>query len=585
MPQTSHRAKMAPTNVDGVSREFLRSRPHAITVGAHPDLNSLNNFQDSGEILDLNDGCRFIRAVEYSLRWLEVNSDAINRLNVYPVPDGDTGTNMVLTLKAAVREAGESGSTDVNGVAAALGRGALLGARGNSGVILSQILRGFSEGLADSGELGVVEFAAALEQAAQVAYQAVTNPVEGTILTVARDAGVSAMSAVPRVASIQDLLAVIVDASRESVANTPSQLPVLAEAGVVDAGGQGLHIIFEGMLRFVRGEPLPEFVDIDSSSNVFATFAEAHQDDSHGYCTEFIVRGSGLDTDVLRGELASLGDSLLVVGNSELVRVHVHTERPGDVINAALVHGQIDQLKAENMDVQQSRHFEQALGKEAHVPQANGVIAVASGDGIESIFRSLGATVVRGGQTMNPSAGDLLAAIDRSPGSSAFVLPNNANILMAAQQAAEQSEKVVHVIPTRSVPQGIAAAMSFNPTEVPELNVQAMTHAAQETITLEVTRAVRDAVVGGTPVVEGQYLGLIDERLIEIDAEVNTVVRRMLERVVDAGVEVVTVYSGATISQEQLEELASGIGDRYPNVDVETFSGGQDHYAYIISVE
>lgn len=554
-------------------------------MGVHLGLNSLNNFQGGGERFDLNDGIRFFNAVEYSLHWLEANSEAINRLNVYPVPDGDTGTNMVLTLRAAVREAGESGSSDVKGVAVALGRGALLGARGNSGVILSQILRGFSEGLSDSCELGVLEFASALAAAAEVAYQAVTDPVEGTILTVVRDAGVAATSAVSHVDSIEDLLAVVVDASRKSVANTPSQLAVLAEAGVVDAGGQGLQVIFEGMLRFVRGEALPELVDIDMSSHVSVAFAEAHQTDSHGYCTEFIVRGSGLDTDVLHGELESLGDSLLVVGDSQLVRVHVHTERPGDVVNVALAHGEIDQLKAENMDVQQAQNFEQVLNDEEHMPPENGVVAVVSGSGLQNIFRSLGAAVVPGGQTMNPSAGDLLAAIEKLSGSSAFVLPNNGNIVMAAQQAAEQSEKVVHVIPARSVPQGIAAAMSFNPTENPEVNVQAMSHAAQETITLEVTPAVRDAVVDGIPVTEGQYLGLLDDCLVEVDVEAGEVVSRMLERVMDAGVEVISIYSGVMISHEQSEALASGIGDQYPHVDVETFKGGQDHYEYIISVE
>ncbi len=554
-------------------------------MGVHLGLNSLNNFQGGGERFDLNDGIRFFNAVEYSLHWLEANSEAINRLNVYPVPDGDTGTNMVLTLRAAVREAGESGSSDVKGVAVALGRGALLGARGNSGVILSQILRGFSEGLSDSCELGVLEFASALAAAAEVAYQAVTDPVEGTILTVVRDAGVAATSAVSHVDSIEDLLAVVVDASRKSVANTPSQLAVLAEAGVVDAGGQGLQVIFEGMLRFVRGEALPELVDIDMSSHVSVAFAEAHQTDSHGYCTEFIVRGSGLDTDVLHGELESLGDSLLVVGDSQLVRVHVHTERPGDVVNVALAHGEIDQLKAENMDVQQAQNFEQVLNDEEHMPPENGVVAVVSGSGLQNIFRSLGAAVVPGGQTMNPSAGDLLAAIEKLSGSSAFVLPNNGNIVMAAQQAAEQSEKVVHVIPARSVPQGIAAAMSFNPTENPEVNVQAMSHAAQETITLEVTPAVRDAVVDGISVTEGQSLGLLDDCLVEVDVEPGEVVSRMLERVMDAGVEVISIYSGVMISHEQSEALASGIGDQYPHVDVETFKGGQDHYEYIISVE
>ena len=554
-------------------------------MDVHLGLNSLNNFQSGKKNIDLNDSCRFFSAVEYSLQWLEANSEAINRLNVYPVPDGDTGTNMVLTLRAAVREAGESGSKDVKGVAVALSRGALLGARGNSGVILSQILRGFSEGMSDSCELGVFEFSAALSAAAEVAYQAVTDPVEGTILTVARDAGLAATSAASHIDSIEDLLAVVVDASRESVANTPSQLAVLAEAGVVDAGGQGLQVIFEGMLRFVRGEALPELVEGDVSSHVSVAFAEAHQNDSHGYCTEFIVRGSSLDAGVLHGELESLGDSLLVVGDSQLVRVHVHTERPGDVVNMALAHGQIDQLKAENMDVQQAQNFDQVLNEESQMPPENGVVAVASGSGLQNIFRSLGATVVAGGQTMNPSAGDLLDAIEKLSGSSAFVLPNNGNIGMAAQQAAEQSEKVVHVIPTRSVPQGIAAAMSFNPTENSEVNLQAMSHAAKVTITLEVTRAVRDAVFDGISVAEGQYLGLIDEGLVEVDVEAGAGVRRMLGRVIDADVEVVSIYSGVMISHEQSEELVSGIGDQYPDVDIEAFKGGQDHYEYIISVE
>jgi len=538
------------------------------------------------EVADLRDGRRFMHAVEYSLRWLEINAEAIDRLNVYPVPDGDTGTNMVLTLRAAIREATDNPSNNVDVVAANLARGALLGARGNSGVILSQIIRGLAEGLDGHREFGITEFSTALERAYQVGYKAVTNPVEGTILTVARDAGEAAQSAQSQVDSVEELIAQVVDATRESVANTPNLLDVLAEAGVVDAGGQGLHVIYEGLLRSLRGEPLPETADLDRATDVFAAFADAHQTDEHGFCTEFVVHGTDLDTDAMRNEFAKIGGSLLVVGDDKLVRVHIHTEVPGDAFNTAMTYGELDQLKADNMNLQQARNFEGALAEASEPPPpANGVIAVASGDGLEEVFRSLGVDVVRGGQSMNPSAGELLEAIDRTPDDWAVVLPNNSNIYLTARQAAEQSDKNVHVINTRTLPQGFAAALAFNPADASEDNAEAMSEAAGDVTTLEVTQAVRDAVLDGNPVAEGEYMGLLNDTFVERGETPHPVIMQMLARVADDEPEALTIYVGQATPAAQARDLASEIGEQYPDMDVQTVAGGQDHYDYIIAVE
>ena len=538
------------------------------------------------EVADLRDGRRFMHAVEYSLRWLEINAEAIDRLNVYPVPDGDTGTNMVLTLRAAIREATDNPSNNVDAVAANLARGALLGARGNSGVILSQIIRGLAEGLDGHREFGISEFSTALERAYQVGYKAVTNPVEGTILTVARDAGEAAQAAQSQVDSVEELIAQVVDATRESVANTPNLLDVLAEAGVVDAGGQGLHVIYEGLLRSMRGEPLPETADLDRATDVFAAFADAHQTDEHGFCTEFVVHGTDLDTDAMRNEFAKIGGSLLVVGDDKLVRVHIHTEVPGDAFNTAMTYGELDQLKADNMNLQQARNFEGALAEASEPPPpANGVIAVASGDGLEEVFRSLGVDVVRGGQSMNPSAGELLEAIDRTPNDWAVVLPNNSNIYLTARQAAEQSDKNVHVINTRTLPQGFAAALAFNPADASEDNAEAMSEAAGDVTTLEVTQAVRDAVLDGNPVAEGEYMGLLNDTFVERGETPHPVIMQMLARVSDDEPEALTIYVGQATPAAQARDLASEIGEQYPDMDVQTVAGGQDHYDYIIAVE
>ncbi|MBM4436278.1 MAG: DAK2 domain-containing protein [Actinobacteria bacterium] len=530
-------------------------------------------------------------AVETSLRWLELNAAAIDRLNVFPVPDGDTGTNMVLTLRAALDRAAALESDAVSVVAHALARGALLGARGNSGVILSQILRGLSDGLAGLDSFGPREFAKALQSAYRVAYESVSNPVEGTILTVARDAGEAAMGVVSVVETVEELIMRVVDAARRSVEHTPEQLPVLKEAGVVDAGGQGLYIILEGMQRYLHGEPLPQIATPGRAADVFAAFVEAHRTDEHGFCTEFLVHGERLDAGQIRAEMAAFGGSLLVVGDESVVRVHVHTERPAEAITAAMRYGQLDKLKADNMDLQQAAHFAVAAPAPPQAvpptPPADVayVVAVASGEGMAGVFRSYRASVVPGGQSMNPSTGDILTAIEASGAPWTVVLPNNSNVILTARVAASQATTEVHVVPTRSMPQGVAALLAFNPALDAATNVRAMQAAAEVVTTLEVTRAVRDAAIGDVRVRKGQYIGLVDDRLVAGDGDANGLVLALFKRLADHRHGIATIYAGRPAPSDQVHALVARLHGAYPHLQIETVDGGQDLYDYIIALE
>ncbi len=533
---------------------------------------------------DMTSGTEFLHAVRASLLWLEANAARIDRLNVFPVPDGDTGTNMVLTLRAAVDEVQGLSDPSVAEVTLGLARGALLGARGNSGVILSQILRGFGEGLSESQCFGPAEFARGLERASQVAYESVTNPIEGTMLTVARDAAAAATA--NAAGSLEDLTEAIVNAARESVERTPELLAVLKDAGVVDAGGQGLLVMYEGLLNDLRGIPMPKITTDDRQADVFSDFAAAHRADEHGYCTEFVIYGDDLDAAAIRTAMDGFGGSLLVVGDPTLVRVHVHTETPGDVLSSALTFGKLDGVKADNMDNQQAENFAAAVA-EAPKPEVAPVpvVAVASGEGLAEVLGSFGATVVDGGAGMNPSAGDLLNALENLDGAWALVLPNNANIAMAARQAAEKSPKDVRVITTRTVPQGIAALMAFNATASVEANERQMHAAARDTITLEVTRAVRDAKIGDLTIHEGQYVGLRDDELIAGDGDANDLVKQMLLDLAEHEPELATVYYGRDVTPDALEALVDDLEAIHPELEVETVPGGQELYDYVISVE
>ena len=361
---------------------------------------------------------------------------------------------------------------------------------------------------------------------------------------------------------------------------------MLKEAGVVDAGGQGLLVIYEGLLRNLRGLPPPEVITEDRGAATFSEFAVAHGADEHGYCTEFVILGTDMNPDSVRETMGEYGDSLLVVGDPSLIRVHMHTEMPGEALTAALAYGPLDAVKAENMDLQQAESFATAATEVsaptvARVP----VVATATGEGLTQVFESLGATVVEGGASMNPSAGDILQAVDGLDGDWAVVLPNNKNIVMAARQAAEQSDKDVRVVGTRTVPEGVAAMVAFNATAEVDVNERMMGSAAGDITTLEVTQAVRDASIGGLTIKEGDYLGLQDDELVTTGLAPNDLVKGMLEGLADDEPELATIYYGSQVASETVEELSDDLEASFPNLEVEVFAGGQELYDYVISVE
>ncbi len=544
------------------------------------------------------DGPTLRAALAAATAWLEQNAERINALNVFPVPDGDTGSNMWLTMQSAVAEANRVAPEATAGaVARAASHGALMGARGNSGVILSQILRGVARALDDRPTFGAAELAAALTEGAATAYKGVIRPVEGTILTVAREAAESASQAARDGADLLQTLAHAVQAAKESLARTPTLLPVLAEAGVVDAGGQGYLAVLEGLWRHFRGEEQTETATAPSATDK-PVVAEA----TYGYCTEFIVRGENVDEEELRRAIASMGDSVLVVGEPGLIRVHVHTFDPGAVLSFALRHGTLHKIKIDNM---QEQHREYLLGRPpeaaptqqtkaepAHDESAGrqqrdvALVAVASGNGLTEVFRSLGATiVVHGGQTMNPSTGELLQAVESAPAQAVVLLPNNANIVSTAQQVLPLSTKRLVVVPTQTLPQGVAALMAFNYEADLEANAEAMERAAEQVRTIEVTRAIRAARVDGLQVREGDAIALVDGRLVSTGAELDGVVFAALAAGGIEQAELVTIYFGEGSSRQEADSLATRIEEQWPGRTVEVVDGGQPHYPYIISLE
>ncbi|MBI4571450.1 MAG: DAK2 domain-containing protein [Chloroflexi bacterium] len=509
----------------------------------------------------------------------------LNAVNVFPVPDGDTGTNLHLTLRAALDELDAARGDRVCDVAHAAARGALMGARGNSGVILSQILRGVAAALDGRAEADGPAIAAALAAGAEAAHSALTEPVEGTVLTVARDAA-EAVARPP--ASAEETLARATAAAWQSVERTPELLPVLKEAGIVDAGGLGYAVLLEGMLRSLRGDPLD--VDLAPQLAVEAAWRDeagslhqAHPGEA-GYCTEFIVSGRSLDPAPARSGLANLGTSLLVVGGDDLLRVHLHTARPDDALAYGRSLGAVSHVKVDNLEAQVQRFVADAGPADA-IANA-GIVAVAAGDGIEAAFRSMGATqLVRGGQTMNPSAGEILHAIDACPAQEVLVLPNNKNVIPAAHQAAEQSAKRVAVVPSRSVPQGVAAALALSPDLSFEANVAAMERALTSVRSAEVTRAVRSTSLHGRRIEAGQAIGLIEGALRVVANDVAAAVCACIEQMLRPHDALLTLYAGRDARAEDAQALAEELRRRYPSIEVELVDGGQPHYPYLISLE
>ncbi len=524
--------------------------------------------------------------------WLERNKDQVNAINVFPVPDGDTGTNMFLTMRSMVEEAQRCGEAGAGAMMAAMSHGALMGARGNSGVILSQILRGAAratEGarLLDSGGL-----AEAFREGSSAAYQAVTKPVEGTILTVIRDvADACADGGQPGLVALLETAA---EAAKESVARTPMLLPVLAEAGVVDAGGQGLFVLIEGMLKHLRGDDIGAAVSAAGpvEQEWLSVVEQRHhaEPSRYGYCLEVLLEGQKMDVAALRDEILQLGDSVIVVGDEALIRIHVHTDDPGAVLRLGTSLGQLAQVKVDNINRQAERFMEMQHAAQApSVPalaRAMSCVAVAAGDGLTAVFRSTGCDqVISGGPTMNPSTRDILDAIEACRTDEVVVLPNDKNIILAAEQAAGMTKKRVRVVKSLSIPQGLAALLASNPEDGLDQNAGAMEAALSTVRTLEITRAVRTASVDGVQVETGQVIAIVDDKLTLAAESPEKAVVEALRGLAGSGTSLISLYYGSETTQSEAEALAERLRTGFPGHEVEVVHGGQPHYLYIASLE
>ncbi len=524
--------------------------------------------------------------------WLEKSVPDINAINVFPVPDGDTGTNMFLTMRSTMEEVDRAPLNNVAAVVKAMAQGALMGARGNSGVILSQFFRGLAKGLAEKESITGSDWALALSEASRTAYKGLSQPVEGTMLTVIRDASTAAEVAAQTDPDDLTIVAeAAVEAAKDSVAKTPLLLPVLREAGVVDAGGQGVYILLEGALRYLRGEMeemqyrSPQMVTADLPLSPTAAELVVESEEPYGYCTNFLLEGQKLDPDRIRKKMEDKGQSIVVVGDETTVRVHIHTYDPGSVIRYATSLGTLHQLQVQNMDDQHVGFVEMQRGK---LPASDiAVVAVASGNGVREVLRSLGAAaVVSGGQTMNPSVQEILQAVESVPSQKVVVLPNNKNIIPTASQVQPLTSKEVAVVPTRTFPQGVAALIAFSYEDSLKKNAQAMEEAIATVKTVEVTNAVRDTRMKGLKVSKGQAIAIVDdEELVAAGDSMAEVVFEALDKAGVESAEVVTLYYGADVEVAQAEQIIEEIRNKYPDKQVEMVSGGQPHYGYVVSLE
>lgn len=522
---------------------------------------------------------------------LEVNRANIDALNVFPVPDGDTGTNMSLTIQSAVKELVTCRSNKVADVAEAVSKGALKGARGNSGVILSQVLRGLCQTLKKSEEIDVKQFVLALKNGAEIAYGAVSKPKEGTMLTVARMVAEHAQSIRLKHKDFETFFPEIISAGNKAVDLTPSLLPVLKKAGVVDAGGKGLMCLYEGMYKALMGESVSEEAVVSEASSTETLMEHADimslGDIEFAYCTEFFIinlkkRTTIADIERLREKLMSIGDSVIVIGDLEFVKVHVHTNQPGVALTKALELGELDRLKIENM-LEQNRAL---MKKYEEEKKEMGMLAISAGDGITSIFKDLMVdAVVEGGQSMNPSANDIANAVRRINADNVFVFPNNKNIILAAEQAKSLVEnKRIHVIPTRDIPQGFAAALAFNPELSVDENKANMIHALDMVTVGQVTYAVRNTKMNGFDLKIGDVMGLDNKKILAKGKYVSQVAVDLIEKL-RQDEEIITLYYGQDVSEEDAEALQAVIAEKYPDCDVEIYYGGQPIYYYYIALE
>lgn len=532
-------------------------------------------------------------------QWLEIHAHLVNSLNVFPVPDGDTGTNMVLTLRSALAEVETAADQQAGTVAAAIAYGALMGARGNSGVILSQFLQGVAAGLAGQATFTAADLARAVQQGVELAYQSMLDPVEGTILTVARAAADAARRSAATNLDLAVVVADMVAAAETAQAQTPHLLPILKEAGVTDSGGQGLVYILEGGLHFLRGEP----IEINSTGTAAAPALRSTlgaEESAYGYDVQFLIQGNGLNVAEIRAQVDRLGWSTLVVGDERTVKVHVHTHDPGHALSYGANQGMLNDVVVENMELQAKKFIREravvsppALALPVQMTQhlresmTNiATVCVAPSRGLAQILQSLGAgQIVFGGQTMNPSLQELLEAINQAPVADVLVLPNNSNVILAARQAQKLSPKNVRVVPTKTIPQGIAALLTFNYQADLETNARRMLAAAQQVQTVEIIQAVRDTNLNGFQIRSGDVMGLFNDELVSVGQDDDEVALDVLAKVNAFEHELLTVYFGQDSSAEQAGALADKIRASYPHLEVEIHEGGQPYYTYIISLE
>lgn len=553
------------------------------------------------------DGKRFAEMVIQGANHLSTNAKYVDSLNVFPVPDGDTGTNMNLSISSGAKEVKNHVQEHIGKVGAAFSKGLLMGARGNSGVILSQLFRGFSKAIEQKSIINGTDFAHALENGVETAYKAVMKPVEGTILTVAKDAANVGVQAAKKSDDLIYVMEKVVKEAKASLKRTPDLLPVLKEVGVVDSGGQGLVFVYEGFLAELKGEKLPESPMTQSMDELIST--EHHksvqgfmntEDIEYGYCTEFMVRldqtrltNQPFSEEEFRQDMSQFGDSLLVISDDEVVKIHIHTEHPGDVFNYGQRYGSLIKMKVENMREQHTnivgetrKALKQEIPEKTRERQEFGIVAVSMGSGIADLFKSIGAhSIIEGGQTMNPSTEDIVNAIKAVHAKNVIVLPNNKNIVMAAEQAAEVSGENVVVIPSKTVPQGMSALLAFNPSADLLTNKKHMTDAFAHVKTGQITFAVRDTVIEGLAIEKDDFMGILDGKIVVKNKDKRETASKLLEKMIGEDSEIVTILKGEDATDEDVDALVTLIEDQFHDVEVEVHNGNQPLYAFIISVE
>nr|WP_245349970.1 DAK2 domain-containing protein [Cytobacillus eiseniae] len=539
---------------------------------------------------------------------LSVNAKLVDALNVFPVPDGDTGTNMNLSMTSGAKEVKNNVQLHIGKVGTALSKGLLMGARGNSGVILSQLFRGFSKAIEQKAEINSVEFAAALQSGVETAYKAVMKPVEGTILTVAKDAAKKGVAVAKNESDIIVVMEEVVKEAKASLDRTPDLLPVLKEVGVVDSGGQGLVFVYEGFLAELKGEQLSEepvtlpkmdeLVSAEHHKNVH-NFMNT-EDIVYGYCTEFMVKfedeklsNDPFTEEKFRQDLSKYGDSLLVIADEELVKVHIHSEQPGDCLSYGQRYGSLINMKIENMRQQHSNlvddvqtPFVLVNDKKSKEKKEYGIVTVSMGSGIADLFRSIGAhAVIEGGQTMNPSTEDIVKAVQEVNAKKVIILPNNKNIIMAAQQAAEVSDQEVIVIPSKTVPQGMSALLAFNPSVSMEQNEVGMKTALQHVKTGQVTFAVRDTSIDGLEIEKDDFMGISEGKIVLKNKDKVQLAKDLLASMIDSDSEILTILKGEDSTDADIQSLVSFVEEAYEDVEIEVHDGKQPLYAFIFAIE